>query len=265
MTSKPTIMCSFNITFRNKKKCFPVNNQCSDASYQFHRWWYPIKGPAEIYIALIYTCSPQPDDTEQWESRNGCSEWNRVKWHWASPTKRPLSLSLNERRRVGPGLTAPSDPPHLHCPAFILSLNASDGITAHIDRLSVLPRPQRPRVATEWPGCQKKRKTKFGSISVTSPRLLGYGGRINSFSLTCLSPCELVGIASGASKCYSDSVWGMTSLSLFHTHTLTRFPEIHSLSLANHLTFIDMLLGKSSVTPSQDIKIMWMFNKYNKK
>lgn len=188
----------------------------------------------------ILVCSPQPDDLEHSESRNGCSEWNRVKWDWASLTKGSLSrslslpLSLNEGSRVGPGLTAPSVPPHLHCPRFILSLNATDSITALIDRLPCHQPPTlplRPRVPTEWPGHQKKRKTKFGSISVTSPHLLGNRGRINSFSLTCLPPCTRAGMASGSSKCSTDSVGGVISLSftLAHIHVLS---DTQALSLS---------------------------------
>lgn len=99
------------------------------------------------------------------------------------------------------------------------------------------PRPLRPGVATEWPGCQKRRKTKYGSISVTSPHLLGYKGRINSFSLTCLPPSEQVGLAVGTSECSSRDDVGGWYLSLLHSHTsiyMLALPP--SVSLSSGLT-----------------------------
>lgn len=52
------------------------------------------------------------------------------------------------------------------------------------------PRPPNPL----W----NQKKTKLGSISVTSCCLPGHGGGINSFSLTCLLPRKRVALASGA-------------------------------------------------------------------
>ena len=182
-------------------------------------------------MGLFYTCSPQSDDVEQSEGRDGCSDWNRVKWNRGSVTEGPLShslslsLPLNEGSAVGPGLTAPSVRTHFYCPPFILPLNVADGITTRIDPplLSVVLIPKDPEWLSNDHGIKRKGKTKFGSISVTSHHLLGYRGRINSFSLTCLPPCKWVGMASGACKCSTDSVWAATDISLFHTHTHLRF------------------------------------------
>ncbi len=164
------------------------------------------------------------------------AEWNRVKWDWASLTKGPLShsslLSFSEwgkrsRARVDRSHWSPS--PSL---SSLYSL-AKRLWWHHRSHRSPLcsPHPQRPGVATEWSGRQKERKTKFGSVSVTSPHLLGYRGRINSFSLTCLPPCKRVGIAPGASECSIESVGGWY-LSFFHTHTHIYFTwHISSLSV----------------------------------
>lgn len=135
-------------------------------------------------------------------------------------------LPLNEGSGVGPGLTAPSVRPHFYCPPFMLPLNVADGITTHIDTpppLSVVLIPKVPDWLMNDRGIKRKGKTKFGSISVTSLHLLGYRGRINSFSLTCLPPCKRVGMASGASKCSTDSVWAGADISLFDTHTHPSF------------------------------------------
>lgn len=134
-------------------------------------------------------------------------------------------LSLNEGSGVGPGLTTPLVRPHFYCLPFMLPLNVADGITSHIDTpppLSVVLIPKDPEWLSNDRGIKRKGKTKFGSISVTSLHLLGYRGRINSFSLTCLPPCKQVGMASGASKCPTDSVWAEADISPFHTHTHPR-------------------------------------------
>lgn len=44
---------------KQKKKGIPIGSQI----YQIYMW-----GPADIYIGLIYTCSPQPGDVEHLES-----------------------------------------------------------------------------------------------------------------------------------------------------------------------------------------------------